>query len=88
MKLLSFWTFLDSLLPGLPFLILAIGLYCFYRAYQQWKSGSKGWIWDGYTPKWVESDKRVSYWSIGTTTFGIILTLAAIAIFIIMQSDK
>lgn len=86
MYLLTFWDFMDSLLPGLPFVILAFSLYSFYRAHKQLKSGSGGYV--GNPPKWVESDERVPFFSIGATWFGLILLGAAIGSFIWMQLDK
>jgi uncharacterized membrane protein YbaN (DUF454 family) len=85
MTLLSFWDFMDSLLPGLPFVFLAISIWCFYRAVKQHKSGS---TWTDWTGTQHFSKDKVNFFSIGATVHGLIMLAAAIGTFIWMQSDK
>jgi hypothetical protein len=73
----------------IPLVLLLGSLWSFYRGYTQWKSGSGGWVTQpNGTKKWVESDEKVNFWSIGATVFGIILLLAAIGSFVWMQLEK
>lgn len=85
----TFWDFMDSLLPGLPFVILALSLYSFFRAYKQWKSGSQWWGKDarGVDVR-MESKDKVPFFSIGATWFGLILLGAAIGSYFWMQAEK
>ena len=86
MTLLAFWDFMDSLLPGLPFVGLAIAIWCFYRGVKQWKSGSGGY--EGNPPRWVESDEKVNLWTIGAMVHGYMVLAASIVIFFLMRGDK
>jgi hypothetical protein len=80
---------MDSLLIGLPFVILALSIYSFYRGYKQWKSGSIWWGKDEHgAAKQFTSDERVGFFTVGATWFGIILLVAAIGSFIWMQLEK
>lgn len=82
-------TLLSALGGGLfiiPVGLFLASLWSFYRGYNQWKSGSGGY--EGNPPKWVESEDRVPYFSVGATIFGIILLVCAIGSFIWMQSEK
>lgn len=72
----------------IPLGLFLASLWSFYRGYKQWKSGSGGYKKVGGVERWVESDDRVSYLSVGATVFGIILLACAIGSFIWMQLEK
>lgn len=90
MTLITFWSFVDGLLPGLPYFFLALAIYCFYRANRQRNSGMAGWVVNPKTgeKRWAESDKKLSFTEIGSFWFGVIFLCAAIGSFIWMQLDK
>lgn len=77
---------IDNNLWVISAIILAASLWSFYRGYKQWKSGSGGY--EGNPPRWVESDKKVPFFSVGATVFGIILLLAAIGSYVWIQLEK
>lgn len=70
----------------IPLGLFLASLWSFYRGYTQWKSGSGGY--EGNPSKWVESDERVPYFSVGATVFGIILLACSIGSFVWMQLEK
>jgi hypothetical protein len=76
----------DNNLWVISAILLVLSIYSFYRGIKQWRSGSGGY--QGNPPKWVESDEKVAFWSVGANVFGSILLLAAIGSYIWMQLEK
>jgi hypothetical protein len=74
----------------IPILFLIASLYSFYKGYKQWTSGSviTKVPRDGGPVIREESDKRVSWTSIGANVFGVILFVLAVGSFIIVQSER
>jgi hypothetical protein len=73
--------------------IIPLGLFLgsiwsFYRAIAQYRSGSGGYEKIGGVEKWVESEDKVPFFSIGAAWFGIILAAAAIGSIIWMNLEK
>ena len=54
---------------------LIVSAWFFYVGYRAWKSGTAGWTWIGNTPKWVESDKRAPFFSVGQVIFVLVLSV-------------
>ena len=72
----------------IPLILILGSAWFFYVGYRAWKSGTAGWTWIGNTPKWVESDKRAPFFSVGQVIFGLILFVAFIVTVILMVGDK
>lgn len=73
----------------IPLGLFLASVYSFYRAYQQWKSGSVWWERNDFGPTVKrESKDRVPFFKIGATIFGLMLLVAAIGSFIWMHLEK
>lgn len=73
----------------IPLGFFLASVWSFYRAYQQWKSGSVWWEKNEYgVPVKKESDKRVPFFSIGAARYGLAFLAAAIGSFIWMHMEK
>lgn len=74
----------------IPIAFLLASLYSFYKGYKQWTSGSivTHVPRDGGPIIRKESDKRVSWFSIGANIFGLIFLALSIGSFIAMQAER
>lgn len=85
-------TLISALGGGLfiiPLGFFIASVWSVYRAYIQWKSGSGGWEKDPRgVDVWVESDKKVPFFSIGATWFAIGFLVFSIGSLIWMISEK
>lgn len=90
MYLISFWTFLDGLLPALPYVFLALSLISFYKGNKQWKSGSviTSTPHNGGPVSRTDSKERKSWFAIGANVFGLMFLALAIGSFIVMLNEK
>lgn len=70
----------------IPLGLFLASMYSFYRGLQQWKSGSAGY--EGFPVKWTTDGKRVNFFTIGATVFGLIFLACAIGSFVWMQLEK
>lgn len=88
-KTIFMFNWIDNNMWVIPALALILSIYSFFRAYKQWKSGSTWDEVDQFGKRTIrESKEKVKFLSIGATRFGIVLLLAAIAIWYLMQQDK
>ena len=74
----------------IPIALLLASIWSFYKGYKQWSSGT---IITTMDPKGgpvtrTESDKRMSWFSIGANWFGIIFLCAAAGSYFIMLSER
>jgi len=90
MTLIAFWSFIDGLLPALPYVFLVASLYSFYKGNKQWKSGTTITTMprNGGPVTRTDSSERESWFAIGANIFGLILLAIAIVTFIIIHADK
>ena len=72
----------------IPVGLISLSIYSLIRGYMKWKSGSGGYQKVNGLDKWVESEDKVPYFSVGATVFGIILAAAAIGAALWMWSDR
>jgi len=73
----------------IPLGLFLASIWSFYRGIKQWKSGSGGYVNDkNGVPRWVESDERVAFWSVGANWFGVIFLACAIGSTIFMYLEK
>lgn len=74
----------------IPIGFLLAALWSFYRGYKQWSSGTTTTTMDprGGPVTRTDSDKRMSWFSIGANIFGLILLAMAIGSFIVVQSER
>lgn len=74
----------------IPIACLIAAIISFYKGYKQWKSGSivTHVPHTGGPVTRTESDKRVSWFSIGANIFGLIFSALALGSFITMLAER
>jgi hypothetical protein len=73
----------------IPVGLFLAAIWSFYRGIKQYQSGSGGYVNDkNGVPRWVESDEKVGFFTIGAVWFGIIFLAASIGSAIWMYLEK
>lgn len=78
----------SSGLVVIPIITLIGALYSWYRFYRAWSSGTRIDMGMNSNPRYTWTDEKMPITSIGAFWFGVILTLATIAIIWGIVSEK